>query len=290
MLKQRLNHSLIDEKLKSSGLNQAEIAKKLDTTRESVSQWFSGDNFPRPRHLLALSNLLDLDYSELVIEEPDEYEPVIAYRKVHDKVYSEEDKEKVKDIGYSLERLLPFINNNRISITLPNPKNNSDYIKDIVKYIKNKYGVNSNLVSVEEIQRIFKDCDAFLIPVLWGESDNKTNGVHIRLPESRTDWIYINLDSFIYDIKFWMLHELCHLISSDIKEKYSEEFADYFAAEFLFSLDEAEILFKSFQSTRKEDILAQLFEKALELFISPYTIYKQINRYLKSANLQEINI
>ena len=87
-----------------------------------------------------------------------------------------------------------------------------------------------------------------------------------------------------------MLHELCHLISSDIKERYSEEFADYFAAEFLFPIAAAEIFFKSLQSTRKEDILAQLFEKALELFISPYTIYKQINRNLKSANLDEINI
>src|ERR1035437_8915579 len=101
MIKQHLNRSLVDKKLKSLGLNQSDIASKLDITRESVSNWFSADNFPRPKHLLALGNLLDLDYSDLVIEELDENEPIIAYRKVHNAVHSEEDIAKIKEIGYA---------------------------------------------------------------------------------------------------------------------------------------------------------------------------------------------
>src|ERR1035437_5442580 len=268
MLKQQLNLSLINEKLKSSGLNQSDIAKELDISRESVSQWFSDDNFPRPRHLLALSNFLDLDYSEVVIEEPDENEPVYAFRKVHDTIHSEEDVEKVKEIGYSLEKLIPFITLNSFKTTLSNPKNNIFYISDIVKDFKNRYGIKSTLVEFEEIQKIFMGCNAFVIPVLWGESDNKTNSIHIHLPESMTDWIYINLDSFIYDYKFWMIHELSHLISSEIKDELeSESFADNFAAEFLFSLDEAEIFVKSLNSFNTQYILPLLFQRAIELLI-----------------------
>ena len=291
MLKQQLNLSLINEKLKSSGLNQSDIAKELDISRESVSQWFSDDNFPRPRHLLALSNFLDLDYSEVVIEEPDENEPVYAFRKVHDTVHSKEDVEKVKEIGYSLEKLIPFIKLNSFKTTLSNPKNNIFYISEIVKDLKIKFGIKSTLVEFEEIQKIFTGCNAFVIPVLWGESDNKTNSIHIHLPESRTDWIYINLDSFIYDYKFWMIHELSHLISPEIKdESESESFADNFAAEFLFPLNQAEVLVKSLKSFNTEDILPQLFDKAVELIISPYTIYKQINKYLLSINHELIDI
>jgi transcriptional regulator with XRE-family HTH domain len=291
MIKQRLNHSLIDEKLKSSGLNHSDLAKKLDISRESVSQWLSGDNFPRSRYLLAISKLLNLSYSELVFEEPDENEPVYAFRKVHDTVHSEQDIEKVKEIGYSLEKLIPFIKTSRYKATLSNPRNTINYIQDIVKDLKNNYGIKSKFIKVDEIQKIFNDYNAFVIPVLWGETENKTNSLHIRLPESGTDWIYINLDSFIYDIKFWLIHELSHLISSEIKdESESESFADNFAAEFLFPLDEAKILFKSLQSTRTEDILPKLFEKAVELLISPYTIYRQLIKYMDSIHLERIDI
>lgn len=291
MLKQRLNRSRINEKLKSSGLNQSDIAKELDISRESVSKWFSDESFPRSRHLLALSNLLDLDYSELVIEEPDINEPVYAFRKVHDTVHSEEDVEKVKEIGYSLEKLIPFIKLNSFKTTLSNPKNNIFYLSDIVKDFKNRFDIKSTLIEFEEIQKIFIGCNAFVIPVLWGESENKTNGIHIHLPESMTDWIYINLDSFIYDYKFWMIHELSHLITPEIKDdSESESFADNFAAEFLFPIDEAEIIVKSLKSFNAKDLLPILFKKAIELYISPYTIYKQVNKYLVSVNLELIEI
>jgi transcriptional regulator with XRE-family HTH domain len=291
MLKQRLNLPLIEEKIKSSGLNQSDIAQKLNISRESVSNWFSSDSFPRSRHLLALSNLLDLTYSALVIEEPDENEPVYALRKVHDTVHSEADMEKVIDIGYSLEKLIPFIKLNSFKTTLSNPKNNIYYISEIVRDLKKNFGIKSTLIEFEDIQKIFLDCNSFVIPVLWGDSDNKTNSIHIRLPESKTDWIYINLDSFIYDYKFWMIHELSHLISPEMKDdSESESFADNFAAEFLFPLDEAEILYKSLKSTDTENILPGLFEKAVELLISPHTVYRQLNKYLDSINHDLLDI
>jgi transcriptional regulator with XRE-family HTH domain len=291
MIKQHLNRTLVDKKLKSLGLNQSDIANKLKITRESVSNWFSADNFPRPKHLLALGNFLDLDYSELVIEDADENEPIIAFRKFHNTIHSEEDVAKFIEIGYALERLIPFIKLNSFKTTLSNPKNNIFYISDIVKDFKNRFGIKSSLIEFEEIQKIILGCNAFVIPVLWGESENKTNSIHIRLPESRTDWIYINLDSFIYDYKFWMIHELSHLITPEIKdESESESFADNFAAEFLFPLEEAEIFIKNIQLSNTEEALTQLFKKAIELYISPYTIYKQINKYLLSVNQDLIEI
>ncbi len=63
---QQLNKKNIKTKCRQVGFNQAIIAKKLNVTRETVSQWLKNKKFPRPNHLLMLGKLLNLEYSEIV--------------------------------------------------------------------------------------------------------------------------------------------------------------------------------------------------------------------------------
>ncbi|MFA7288561.1 MAG: helix-turn-helix domain-containing protein [Melioribacteraceae bacterium] len=294
MIKTKLNINNITTQQRELGYNQTSIADKLGVSRESVSQWFSGDNFPRARHLLKLGEILQLTYSDLVNETSDGYEPIFAFSAAHKYRHTEEDKQKVTDIGYALEKLIPYLigdmQNRSFKNTLLSPKNDIEYIEQIVIVLKKKYQIVSH-VAIKDIDKILRDYNAHLVPVLWGSEDNTSNGIHIKLPESGTDWIYINLDSFIYDFKFWILHELAHLLSPDFQPiEESEDFANNFAAEFLFSIKDAKIFYDEIVELNIDDVKIRLFDKGMELLISPYTIYKQVNKYLELNKLQKYDI
>ena len=291
MIKTTLNIDLIKSAMTSSGFNQTKIAEVLSVSKESVSQWLSGDSFPRARHLLKIGELLKLSYSDLVREAADKNEPVFAFRMAHNSEHTEEDLQKVTDIGYSLGKIIPYFNINIFKSILTNPQNTNDYIIKTVKEIKSQYSISSERIDLKDLISIFNGNTAYIVPVLWGDKDNKSNGIHIYLPESNTDWIYINLDSFIYDFKFWLTHELAHLLTPKFEPKEeAEEFADHFAAEFLFPMEQAKAFYEEFGTLKTEDILMNLFMKSADLLISPYTIYKQINRYLLSVGREILAI
>lgn len=55
------------------------------------------------------------------------------------------------------------------------------------------------------------------------------------LPESDTTWVYLNLDTNVHDLKFWMAHELGHCLSPSLTgTEVAEDFADAFAGALLF--------------------------------------------------------
>jgi transcriptional regulator with XRE-family HTH domain len=279
MIKAILKTDLIKVTMTKLGFNQAKIADDLSVSKESVSQWLSGDSFPRARHLLKLGELLKLSYSDLVKEEADKNEPVFAFRIAHNSEHTEEDLQKVTEIGYSLEKIIPYFDINIFKSTLTNPQNTVKTVREI----KSKYNIKSERIELNDLISIFNGNTAYIVPVLWGDKDNKSNGIHIYLPESNTDWIYINLDSFIYDFKFWLIHELVHLLTPNfIPKEEAEEFADHFAAEFLFPMEQAKAFYEKISKYNTGKVLINLFRKSEELLISPYTIYKQINRYLIS--------
>jgi transcriptional regulator with XRE-family HTH domain len=291
MIKTTLNLDLITNSMKLLGLNQAKIADVLSVSKESVSQWLSGDSFPRARHLLKLGELLNLSYSDLVREEADKNEPVFAFSIAHNYEHTEEDLQKVTEIGYSLEKIISYFEINTFKFRLTSPLNNNEYIKKTVEEIKGKYGIKSARIGLNDLNLIFNGNAAYIVPVLWGNINNKSNGLHIYLPESNTNWIYINLDSFIYDFKFWLLHEFAHLLTPDFNPaEEAEEFANHFAAEFLFPIGQAKDFYEKISTFDIEKIKVNLFKKAIDLLISPYTIYKQINRYLVSVNKPEYDI
>jgi transcriptional regulator with XRE-family HTH domain len=64
----------------ASGLSQTAVAERLGVSKEAVSQWLKEKSFPCPNKLLQFAKLLQLSFSELVINEEDD-DPLIAFRK-----------------------------------------------------------------------------------------------------------------------------------------------------------------------------------------------------------------
>lgn len=40
----------------------------------------------------------------------------------------------------------------------------------------------------------YRKAQAVIIPVMWGRKTKHQNALHIHLPDSRTTWVYLNLD------------------------------------------------------------------------------------------------
>lgn len=57
----KLNMNKVIESATRTGLNRSRLAKDLDVSRETVSQWLKGGKFPRPDKPLKLSMYLGLN-------------------------------------------------------------------------------------------------------------------------------------------------------------------------------------------------------------------------------------
>lgn len=127
----KLNIENIEKSMRLFGLSQSDIAKRLNVSRESVSKWISNYNFPRPRHLLQLAEVLDLGFNEIVAEQKSESEPIIAFRKKRSHKIDEEYENNAKFKGEILKKLTPYLPFDTLSrpSSLLNPKNDYKYIQ-----------------------------------------------------------------------------------------------------------------------------------------------------------------
>ena len=105
----KLNLQSIAVAMSNLGLNQSQLAKKLEVSRESVSQWLKGRKYPQPKLLLSLSKILNLSFDELVVK-PQQSQPVIAFRTNKKKQLTENAKKEGEYMGQSLRMLLPYLN------------------------------------------------------------------------------------------------------------------------------------------------------------------------------------
>jgi transcriptional regulator with XRE-family HTH domain len=291
-MNKKLNSNIVREKLSEYGINQTELSSNLNVTKQSVSLWLNNETFPRPAELLKLGKLLKLKYSELV-EESNQFEPQVAFRKVGSAKTKDIHLKKAKELGFALENLVEFLPDDMMikSGELKEPKDEYKYLQSVSTLIRNKFGINKLEVSFDEVINILNSFKAILIPVMLGDKKNHENAIHIFLPKSQTTWIYINLDTKIFDFKFWLAHELGHILSPSLKEKESEDFADNFAGAFLFPAEAAQ---KEYYSLIKLNdatkIISSIIKTAEQLIISPITILTQVNQFAKRNNLEEIEL
>lgn len=291
-MNKKLNSNIVREKLSEYGINQTELSSNLNVTKQSVSLWLNNETFPRPAELLKLGKLLKLRYSELV-EESNQFEPQVAFRKVGSAKTKDIHLKKAKELGFALENLVEFLPDDMMikSGELKEPKDEYKYLQSVSTLIRNKFGINKLEVSFDEVINILNSFKAILIPVMLGDKKNHENAIHIFLPKSQTTWIYINLDTKIFDFKFWLAHELGHILSPSLKEKESEDFADNFAGAFLFPAEAAQ---KEYYSLIKLNdatkIISSIIKTAEQLIISPITILTQVNQFAKRNNLEEIEL
>lgn len=292
--KKTLNLEVIEAQVESLGLSQSQIAKETDVSRQTVSNWFKGEKFPRPAKLLKLAELLSLSFNEIVTKLDTSTEPVVAFRKKGRHKISSEYLESAKDRGFMLEKVVPYLPFDSLSRppSLINPQLDYEYIHKATERVRREIGkTGESRIDFEDLVDFFNQYHAVIIPVFWGNKKNHENALHVFLPSSMTTWIYLNLDSRIHDFKFWMAHELGHIKTPDLKNDEAEEFADLFAGALLVPQSLAE---KEYIHLRRLPNISQqtnkIIEVAKDLVISPLTVYFEINKYAQYNNKPKIDL
>jgi len=294
---ERMNKSLnlvnTNKAIEQKGFTQTEISKKLNVSREAVSQWLNCKSFPRPNKLLQLGKILDLNFDELVSKQ-DELAPKIAFRKMKGTKTKEHHIEKAQEMGCFLEYLTPYLpfDTTEMPPVLRKPICEYEYLNKIVLKVRGDLKLSeTQMIDFHHLIGHFNKLQSVIIPVLWGAKSRHENAIHIFLPKSQTTWIYLNLDTNIHDFKFWMAHELGHCLSPNLEGIKAEDFADAFAATLLFPHQLAGV---AYQSINNESTIPKRINKTLEIadkqIISPNTVMKQVDAYAKFNKLTKISL
>lgn len=288
-----LNLSLLEETLHRQGLTQTSLAEKLGVTKAAVSKWLAGKSFPRPPELLGLGKTLGLAYAQLVQTAVPLDEPLVAFRKRASTKTTPDHVAHAREMGRLLGPVvkhLPFdqfLSPRR----LKNPSMDYSYVQALVVELRKDLKLDpTGPIKFTDLIAKFKELQAVLVPVMWGRKKRHENALHIYLPESKTTWIYLNLDSHLHDFKFWMAHELGHVLAVDLLTpetmEQAEDFSDAFAGALLFPAVAATPVYERYHAARitaaRIDIIT---EAAREHVISPNSVYLEVANYARTHGL-----
>lgn len=290
-MEKTLQISRIQERLGELGLNQTALAKQLGLSRAAVSKWLKGLAFPRPAELLKMGKLLGLGFKEMVESGSESPAPLVAFRKRAGTKTTEEHNSKAQEMGRLLEALVPHLGHDRFvtPARLKNPVLDYEYIQELVT--KERLELNLDPVKPIDFQDLiarFNQLQAVLVPTMWGSKTGHANALHIYLPVSQTTWVFLNLDSELHDFKFWMAHELGHVLSVSLLETKdidaAENFADAFAGALLFPGEAAARCIIPYRKAKTPPAKVKvLMEAALEYLISPLSIYKELEKHARAT-------
>lgn len=294
MKTRKLNTRKMEESAERLGLTQSKLAGIVGVSRETVSQWMKGEKSPRPDKLLKLAMALGLSFNDIVLTPPSANEPIVAFRKKGSHKITDEYLAEARDTGRVLSNLVPYLPFDQLvkPRTLIRPRREYEYIQMVALKIREQIGkAPDQTIEFQDLIDFFNKLNAVIIPVLWGSKDKHENALHIYLPESMTTWIYLNLDCHIHDFKFWMAHELGHVLAPELREDEGEDFADAFAAAMLVP---REITGAGYQHLRRTKLIAHQINHikavAEKLRVSLLTVYWEINKYAEENNLPKINL
>lgn len=293
LMQKKLNVIKTQKAIDKAGLTQTAVAKKLDVSKEAVSQWLSEKSFPRPNKLLQLGKLLNLAFDDLVIRE-DPFTPKIAFRRMRGTITRDRHIQKAQEIGRLLRQLVPFLPFDTLEMppVLKSPKNDYAYLRKASSKVREEINLEeTDTIDFKHLIRRFDELQTVVVPILWGNKQRHENAVHIYLPDSQSTWVYLNLDTNVHDFKFWMAHELGHCMSPNLEGNKAEDFADAFAGSLLYPHELAENSYDSLCRKKSDSRkIAHVIDLAYEQVISPYTVIGQINKYAKHAKKAEINL
>lgn len=282
-----LDVSKLSDALAAHGLSQTTLAKEIGVTRAAVSKWLRGESFPRPDKLLEIALAVGLPYEELVSEVMTN-EPVVAFRKKGARKTTAAHVARAKDMGRLLARLVPHLPGKPLTDppALREPTLDYEYLQSVARDVREKAGIGEVApLEFGDLIEHFERFSVVLIPVFWGDRKAHENALHIHLPESGTTWIYLNLDSQTHDFKFWMAHELGHVISPTLEGDEAEDFADDFASAILFPEECAAAEYEALaRKTNAGSIINHLKVVAQKHMISPITVFEQVRRYARATD------
>lgn len=282
-----LDLAKLDHALAQRGLSQTTLAKQIGVTRAAVSKWFRGESFPRPDKLLKIALAVGLPYEELVSETVAN-EPLVTFRKKGARKTTEAHVARAKGMGRLLGRLVPHLPGEPLTDppALRDPSLDYEYIQRVARDVRERIGVaQTGPLEFGDLIEHFERFSVVLIPVFWGHREAHENALHIHLPESGTTWIYLNLDSKTHDFKFWMAHELGHVISPSLGGDQAEDFADSFAATLVFPEECAATEYEALsRKVNPGSIINHLKSVAARFMISPITVFEQVRLYARERH------
>jgi len=288
-----LNYGAIQSALTERGITQKQLASSVGTSSQAVTNWLKGKDFPRPASLLKLATILGLTFDQLV-QTSNAGRPIIAYRKKANAKTTDAHIAKAEGIGMLLKPLVSYLPELQALRTLiTSPSTDYDKLQIVASQTRSRLGIGEQAVlGYEHLLGEFKECGAILVPVLWGSKGNHENALHIRLPQEDVTFIYLNLDTRLEDFKFWMAQELAHVLTPEKKKKIEgEDFADAFAGALLYPRACAEQAYRAAtQQPSLDRAIEVLLHQADVHMISLNTIFQQVQRYAKAANLMLLPI
>jgi transcriptional regulator with XRE-family HTH domain len=295
-MQRSLNADSVKLALQGKGWSQRDLASALGVSAQSVTNWIQGADFPRPDKLLNLATTLKLRLDQLV-NTPAAHgadQPVVAFRRRAATKTTEAHVTKAMAMGALLKPLvshLPPLRALRTAIAQPS----TDYasLQRTVAQTRDKLGLGQEAVlDYATLIGEFAANDAFLVPVLWGAQQHHGNALHILLPAQHVTFVYLNLDTFIEDFKFWMAHELAHVYTPDLAgTDAGEDFADAFAGALLFPQPLAAAAYhEAVGATRKSAAVTALKRHARAHDISLFTVYRQAQAHAKAAGLPALKL
>lgn len=287
-----LNEQAVRDALGARGWTQKQLADEIGVTAQAVTNWLRGTDFPRPDKLLKLGGALKLNFDQLVASQA--AKPIIAFRKKAGTKTTIEHIQRAEAMGALLKPLVSYLPARKsLRTQIPAPTTAYDQLQDMVADVRDKIGIGQQAVlTYQQLIGEFRANDAVIVPVMWGEKRKHENALHILLPEEKITFVYLNLDTFLEDFKFWMAHELAHVYTPEIAGTESgEDFADAFAGALLFPKQLARTAYieaKTEETTKKQLLVLKKF--AEQHCISLYSVYREICSYARAEGCSEIKI
>jgi transcriptional regulator with XRE-family HTH domain len=291
LMQRTLNAAGIKLALQGKGWSQKELAAAVGVSAQSVTNWLKGADFPRPDKLLKLATALKLRLDQLLIALPERAasQPVVAFRRRAATKTTQAHITKAYAMGAllgPLVRHLPPLRALRTAITQPSTAYAD--LQRTVAQARDKLGLGQQAaLDYATLIGEFAANDAFLVPVLWGAQQHHGNALHILLPAQQVTFVYLNLDTYIEDFKFWMAHELAHVYTPELAgTDQGEDFADAFAGALLFPQPLADAAYREAAgAARKAGAIAALQRHAEAHEISLFTVFCQAQAHARAAGL-----
>lgn len=279
--------------LQRLGWTQKDLAREIGVTAQAVTNWFKGEDFPRPDKLLKLAVTLGLGFDELVC--PDAVDaPVVAFRKKGGSQTTSTHIKQAMAMGALLKPLVGFLpDRHALRLQIPAPSSEYAALQAVANEIRSRIGLSDqSVLSYEHLIDEFGDNGAIIVPILWGDKDAHQNALHILLPQEQVTFIYLNLDARLEDFKFWMAHELAHVYTPTMAgTPAGESFADALAGALLFPQAVVEIAYAHVARQRSvSGEIREIQRQAKSYTISLITVFCELRRYVQAHGLAPLRV
>lgn len=294
MVQKSLNVQVVQDALIKAGLNQSKLAEKLNVSREAVSKWIARESFPQPDKLLRMGMLLGLDIEQIMIRTDSPAVPVVYFRKKANRKTTDGHLDEARQTGALLKRLVGYLPRQPLTRppVLKDPRCDYDYVQSVASAVRSEMKLEEKpVIDFGDLIGKFNELQAVIVPVLWGDQQHHGNALNIFLPDSKTTWVFLNLDSRAVDFKFWMAHELGHSLAPDLHGDEGEDFADSFAQALLFPEKHVVPLHRELTGLSRHSLrMARIQEEAKKHIISPYTIRLAIQAYEEARRTEKVDL